>query len=93
MDAFDCPLNEVLSYLASPYERNLQYRTIGTHRSAISAYHTPVDGFKVGSHPQVSRLMSGVFNLRPPQPKYGFTWDVESVLDLFRSWPYIISIT
>ena len=87
VDAFTCPINEVLGYLASLFDKNLQYRTIGSHRSAISAYHEPIDGFAVGSHPQVSRLMSGVSNLRPPQPKYGFTWDVEMVLDLFRSWP------
>ena len=31
--------------------------------------------------------MSGVSNLRPPQPKYSFTWDVEVVLNLFKSWP------
>ena len=45
----------------------------------------------VGQHPQVSRVMSGVHNLRPPQPKYGFTWEVELVLSLFKSWPYILS--
>ena len=31
--------------------------------------------------------MSGVHNLRPPKAKYSFTWDVEVVLDMFRSWP------
>ena len=30
--------------------------------------------------------MSGVSNLRPPTPKYSFTWDVETVLKLFKSW-------
>ena len=29
-------------------------------------------------HPQVSSLMSGVFNQRPP--KYSFIWDVETLL-------------
>ena len=61
------------------------------HRSAISAFHKPIDGVPVGKHPEVSRLMAGVHNLRPPQPKYGFTWDVELVLSLFKSWPYILS--
>ena len=35
--------------------------------------------------------MSGVHNLNPPQPKYGFTWDVEAVLDMFRKWPPTLS--
>ena len=77
VDAFTCPLNDVLGYLASLFDKNLQYRTIGVHRSAISAYHKPIDGVSIGKHPQVSKLMSGVYNLRPPQPKYGFTFHVE----------------
>ena len=31
--------------------------------------------------------MSGIFNKRPPQPKYPFTWDVETVLDFIRKLP------
>jgi hypothetical protein len=32
--------------------------------------------------------MSGVHNLRPPIAKYSFTWDVEVLLGLFRSWEF-----
>ena len=31
--------------------------------------------------------MSGIFNKRPPQPKYSFIWDVETVLDFLRKLP------
>ena len=31
--------------------------------------------------------MSGIFNKRPPQPKYPFIWDVETVLDFLRKLP------
>ena len=91
VDAFTCPLNEILGYLATLFDNKYQYRSIGVHRSAISAYHIPIDGVPIGKHPEVSRLMAGVHNLRPPQPRYGFTWDVELVLSMFRSWPYILS--
>ena len=40
----------------------------------------------VGKHPSISFLMSGIHNLRPPMAKYSFTWDVETVLNLFRTW-------
>ena len=42
--------------------------------------HLPVDGICVGSHPFISRLMKGIFNLRPPCPRYVQTWDVSVVL-------------
>ena len=62
-----------------------QYRTINSYRSAISMTHAPVDGVVVGNHPLVSRLMKGVFNSRPPQPRYAVTWDVGLVLNHIMS--------
>ena len=45
--------------------------------------HVPVDGIVIGKHPLVSRLMRGIYNKRPPQPKYTATW---SVPDFMKSW-------
>ena len=42
--------------------------------------HLPVDGICVGSHSFISRLMKGIFNLRPPCPRYVQMWDVSVVL-------------
>ena len=80
-------IDYALEFLAELFEKGLEYRTIGTHRSAISAFHDPIENIRVGSHPRVSALMSGIFNKRPPQPKYPFIWDVETVLDFLRKLP------
>ena len=74
-------LSAVLDFLASEYAEGKQYRTLNSYRSAISMTHTTIDGVVVRKHPLVSRLMKGVFNSRPPQPRYAFTWDVGRVLD------------
>ena len=91
MDPFRCHVNACLEYLTDLFHKGHPYRTIGLHRSTISAYHVPVTVgstlVSVGKHPSISALMSGVHNLRPPKAKYSFTWDVEAVLNLFRSWP------
>ena len=29
-------------------------------------------------------MVSGVFNLRPPRPRYMFAWDVKQVLDFLK---------
>ena len=47
--------------------------------------HPPIDGVVIGKHPLISRFMRGVFNNRPPQPRYNFTWDVAKVLSHIRS--------
>ena len=62
-------------------DRDLKYSTLNLHRSAISAYHPPIEGFQVGQHPLIMRLLKGAFNKKPPQPRYTQTWDVNQVLE------------
>ena len=87
VDPFQCPLKFVLDYLSDLFEKGLVYRTINVHRSAISAYHDSLHGFPAGRSPLVCSLLSSVFNLRPPQPRYPFIWDVEKVLCYLKSLP------
>ena len=48
--------------------------------------HRNVEGIPIGQHPLVTRLMKGVYNLRPPKPRYSYTWDVDVVAQ------YIVSM-
>ena len=86
VNPFECVLNHILEFLSDLFHEGLEYRTIGVHRSAISAYHLPVDGINIGKHPRVSSLMAGISNLRPPRLKYCTIWDVQVVLDYLRQW-------
>ena len=58
-----------------------QYVHIGQQFSAL---HNNVEGRPVGDHPQVSSLITGVFNNWPSQPKYNFICDVQLVLDYLK---------
>ena len=71
-DSFSSNINEILDYLTDLYKQGVQYRTINNHRSAISAFHEQIQGKPVGEHPRVCALLVGIFNSRPPQPKYCF---------------------
>ena len=64
-----------------------QYRTVNTIRSVISMTHEEVDGTRVGQHPLVTRFLKGVFNSRPPAPKYMATWDMDKVLLYIKNLP------
>ena len=81
VDPFRCSLSYILDFLAELFSKGFAYRTINCHRSALSAYHDLLEGFPVGKHPRVTALMTGVFNKRPPQPRYTFIWDVDQVLE------------
>jgi len=84
---FTSDIKIVLDFLTSLYKHQLGYSALNTTRSALSLILGPIDGFTVGTHPLVSRFLKAVGRLRPPKPKYNSTWDVNSVLNLFRGWP------
>jgi hypothetical protein len=86
--SFSIPLHQaslksVLDYLTVLYDRGFSWSTIGIHRSTISMMMAPIDGAKVGDHPLVKRLMSGVFNERPSRRANPALWDLLKVLSIF----------
>jgi len=50
------PYRVYLNFLADCYNEGLEYSTIAGYRSAISAYHDPIEGMTIGKHPKVSAL-------------------------------------
>ena len=85
INPFHAPVVEVVNYLTEQFHRGDSYRTLNSRRSAISAFHVPVDGVKVGQHTLVKRLLNALFNARPPQPRYVLQWDVDQVLQYIKS--------
>ena len=46
--------------------------------------HVPVEGSPVGQHHLVIQLLKGIYNSRPPRPRYVCTWDVDVVVRHLR---------
>lgn len=80
-------ISQVVNFLAHLFQSGLSFSTINSARSALSAFLPRLEGFQVGSHPLVVRLMKGVFEKRPALPKYAVTWDVGKVLRYLASLP------
>ena len=80
-------INYILDFLTGLFKKELEYRTIGTPRSAISSFHGPIGNIRVGNHPRLSSLMLGIFNKSSTQPKYPFIWDIETVWNFIRKLP------
>jgi len=81
IDSIRCGIQCFLDFITSLFKEGLQYRSINLIRSAVSTTHLPVDGTPIGQHPLVKQLFKGVYNSRPPQPRYTHTWDVSAVLN------------
>ena len=75
--------------LTDLFKNGASYSAINTARSALSAFlpHTPSG--PVGAHPDVCRLLKGVFEQRPALPKYTDTWDPDQVLNYLNTVPSI----
>ena len=68
VDPFCSTVASIADYLTELFKKGRSYHTVNVHRSAISAFHRPIDGVKVGEHDLVCRVLNACFNARPPQP-------------------------
>ena len=84
-DPFCAPVPTIADYPTGLLNEGKSYRTINSHGSAISAFHPPVDGTRVGQHELICKVVGACFNANPPQPKYVATWDVDIGLEHMRS--------
>ena len=75
-------IRAVLDFLSELYDQGLIYSAINCARSALSSYVSLVVGFVVVQNPLVCRLLKGVFQSRPPKPKYAEVWDVPSGINV-----------
>ena len=84
---FSTNLKEVVDFLSAEFELGKQYATLNTYRSSLSSTLPPIEGYPVGKHPLVCRLLQGMYNTNPPQPRYQTTWNVEEVLKYLKLLP------
>jgi len=73
-------------FFATQFEAGKGYQSLNCYRSALSSVLALIEGFAVGSHLLVCRILKGVFHLRPPQAKYTSFWSVSKVLNHLASW-------
>jgi len=79
-------VNDVLNFLGVLFDLGLGYSAINAARSSLSTIIL-IDKVPVGRHPLVKQMLSGVFNLRPPLPKYVTVWRVDVVLNYIMKLP------
>ena len=80
IDPLSSSISDILIFLTEVFNEGLAYRSLNVLRSAISSPHPKIDGFSVGQHPYVTRLLKGSLNKRPPKPRYSHTWNVDVMI-------------
>ena len=80
---------EVVEFFTELFENGSSYTAINTARSALSTILCNDQGLTIGKYNSVRRFLKGVFELRPPMPRYQCIWDANIVLEFLRNWyPY-----
>ncbi|KAJ8917699.1 hypothetical protein NQ315_005148 [Exocentrus adspersus] len=64
------------------FDNGLSYSVINTYRSAMNLIFAPSEE----DRKNINRLLKGVAKMRPPHPKYKFTWDPDPVLSFVKNW-------
>ena len=82
-------MRDGVQFLTECFQEGFKCNTIAGFRSAISAYHDPIQGISVGKHPRVSDLLTGIINKNPPQPKFNFIWNVKKVINFLSSQRFV----
>ena len=72
-------VNGVISFFSLLYHQGQGYRSICNARSVLNNITYLPEFSDISQHPLIKRFINGIFNLRPPQPRYAEIWDVSIV--------------
>ena len=88
IDPHAATLTNCADFLSSLFQVGLKYRTISGYRSMLSVMLPQINGYPVGQHPNIIRLLKGVFNSRPPVKQLVPEWDLKKILELLSNPPF-----
>lgn len=84
----DSGLKSILAFLLQVKDLGLKHSSLRVYLSAISAFHAPIDGKTVFSHPFYKQFLKGLRNLRPDIKVPPPTWDLPLVLRTLTRHPF-----
>ncbi len=78
----------MLSFLQESLERRLSPSTLKVYVAAIAAHHDAVDGWSLGKHDLIMRLLRGARRVNPPRSPLMPSWDLSIVLAGHQMGPF-----
>ena len=75
-------IRNIVEFLVYLHSKGYNYKQICQARSAVGVLSGITD---IGKHPDIKRVMKGMFEEKPQFPIYACIWNVEILFDYFRS--------
>lgn len=76
----EAALPMVFDFLLLLVDGGLSHSSIRVYLSALSAFHTPVEGYSLFSHPLSKHFLNGLLLTHPPSKPIRDSWDLPLVL-------------
>ena len=83
----DATHSQAMDFMLHLFNQGSRIGILRVVRSALSAFLPQVNGQTFGKSPEVSRVLRGMFKLRPQFPRYTCTYDPDIVLNHYDSLP------
>ena len=78
-------LRNIVEFLVHLHSKGFTHDQICSARSAVAVIS---DVENIGKHPDIKRLMKGLFESNPTYPKYTCVWDVQILFNYLRKLPH-----
>ena len=75
-------IRNIVEFLVHLHSKGYNYKQICQARSAVGVLSNISD---IGKHPDIRRVMKGMFEEKPQFPIYACIWNVKILFDYFRS--------
>lgn len=82
-DPLSASVNKALEFLFHLFSLGRAYSTINVARSMLSSTFPPVEGNPIGQHHLILKLMKGIYNSKPPKPRYESTWSIDLITNYY----------
>ena len=80
----------IVEFLTHMHNKGYNHDQICAARSAVGVISADDN---IGKHPDIKRLMKGIFEKTPVFPRYTCVWDVRILFDFFRQLPHQNELT
>lgn len=77
-------IKTLIEFFTFLFEKGYAYSSINTAKSALLTTVTVDNSYSWNDNPDVLRFFKGIYNLKPPLPKYTYTWDVNILLNFLE---------
>ena len=85
-NSIESDLKTIIDFLTYLHYQGYSYSGINTAKSALMSLVTVNNSSSWSLDPDLNRFIKGIYNIKPPLPKYSSTWDVDIVLRFLSNW-------